>query len=178
MPPLDEVLKRAFYMASKRINYEELVQQALIHVVRDLLKDAATKGLPANHHFYVTYNTDHPGVEMPDYLREQYPESITIVIQYEFWDLVVEENHFEVTLSFNNLHEKLVVPFGAMTSFVDPSAKFGLQFTPSYDQGAELKSFTRQTAKGEKTKAKQKFEVPTEAIEGNVISFDAFRKKK
>ncbi|MBX9977084.1 MAG: hypothetical protein K2X98_02400 [Alphaproteobacteria bacterium] len=165
---------------SKKINYEDLVQKSLVNVVRDLLRDASDKGLFANHHFYITYNTDHPGVEIPDYLREQYPDSITIVVQYEFWDLDVYDDRFEITLSFNNLHERLVVPFDAMTSFVDPSAKFGLQFTPSMPEArakAELKSFTKNTPKKEKGARKNKFEIPPEAVEGNVISFDAFKKK-
>ncbi len=165
---------------SKTINYEDRVQKALINVVRDLLQEASEKGLPGNHHFYITYNTDHPGVELPDYLREQYPESITIVVQYEFWDLDLFDDRFEITLSFNNLHERLVIPFDAMTSFVDPSAKFGLQFTPSLPSQpvkAELKSFTKKTSKGEKEPKKNKFEIPADAVEGNVISFDAFRKK-
>lgn len=165
-------------MMSKKINYEDLVQRALIHVVRDLLRDAAKAGLPASHHFYITYNTDHPGVSMPDYLREQYPESITIVIQYEFWDLDVTEEKFEITLSFNNIHERLVVPFDAMTSFVDPSSKFGLQFTPAMEgQSADLKSYTKKTATKEEPKAKPKFQVPEDAIQGNIITLDAFRKK-
>ncbi len=165
---------------TRKINYEDLVQKALVTVVRDLLRDAATKGLPGNHHFYVTYNTDHPRVELPEYLKEQYPESITIVIQYEFWGLDVFEDRFEVTLSFNNLHERLIVPFDAMTSFVDPSAKFGLQFTPTMPQHqtkAELKSFTKDSTRKEKEPKKNKFEIPSDAVEGNIISFDAFRKK-
>lgn len=162
---------------SKKINYEDLVQRALVYVVRDLLKDATKHGLPGSHHFYITYNTNHPGVELPDYLREQYPESITIVIQYEFWDLNVYDDKFEITLSFNNIHEKLVIPFDAMTSFVDPSAKFGLQFTPSMEPQTETKGYTKKTATKEEPKAKPKFQIPEGAIEGNVITLDAFRRK-
>ena len=164
---------------SKKINYEDLVQRALVYVVRDLLKDAAKYGLPEAHHFYISYNTNHPGVELPDYLRDQYPESITIVIQYEFWDLIVDDEKFEITLSFNNMHEKLVVPFEAMTSFVDPSAKFGLQFTPSMESQPDLKGYTKKTATKEepKSKPKNKFQIPEGAVEGNIITLDAFRKK-
>lgn len=164
-------------MMSKKINYEDMVQQALVNVVRDLLHQASSKGLPGNHHFYITYNTDHPGVELPDYLREQYPESITIVVQYEFWDLNIHEDHFEITLSFNNLHERLVVPFDAMTSFVDPSAKFGLQFTPTMT-GESTKYPKEASGKPGKEHRKNKFDIPADAVEGNVISFDAFRKKQ
>lgn len=158
---------------SKKINYENLVQDALVSVVRDLLRDTAEKGLPGNHHFYISYNTDHPSVELPDYLREQYPESITIVIQYDFWDLKVFEDRFEVILSFNGMSENLVVPFSAMTSFVDPSAKFGLQFTP--DESST--SARRPLHQTEDAPSSTKINIPKEAIEGNVISFDAFRRK-
>ena len=163
---------------SRKINYEDLVQRALVHVVRDLLKDAAKEGLPASHHFYITYNTNHPGVVMPGYLKDQYPESITIVIQYEFWDLDVAKDHFSITLSFNNVHEHLVVPFDAMTSFVDPSAKFGLQFTPSMEsQSADLKGYTTKTSTKDESKPKPKFQIPEDAVHGNIITLDAFRKK-
>lgn len=163
---------------SKKINYEDLVQNALVSVVRDLLKETAEKGLLGHHHFYVSYNTDHPDVELPDYLREQYPESITIVIQYDFWDLKVFEDRFEVTLSFNGVSEYLVVPFAAMTSFVDPSAKFGLQFTPSH-KGAGQRSSKKLSKDDVSSSAPHnKFDIPKEAIDGNVISFDAFRKKQ
>lgn len=175
MPPAIGMVLIERKMMSTKINYEDMVQQALVNVVRGLLRDAATKGLPGNHHFYITYNTDHPGVELPDYLRDQYPESITIVVQYEFWDLNIHDDHFEITLSFNNLHERLVVPFDAMTSFVDPSAKFGLQFTPTMDTPSHKPS--QEASSSTKEPRKHKFEIPADAVEGNVISFDAFRKK-
>lgn len=161
---------------SKKINYESLVQDALMSVVRDLLRDAAEKGLPGNHHFYISYNTDHPSVDLPDYLREQYPESITIVIQYDFWDLKVFDDRFEVTLSFNGMSENLVVPFAAMTSFVDPSAKFGLQFTPD-ERAASKSSRKAMRSKNEASARLEKTDIPKDAIDGNVISFDAFRRK-
>lgn len=180
MPPtLKENTSKMVLFMAKRLNYEDLVQKALISVVRDLLCDAAKAGLPGNHHFYITYNTDHPDVEMPDYLREQYPESITIVVQYEFWDLKVFDGKFEISLSFNNLHERLVVPFNAMTSFVDPSAKFGLQFTPTmppHSKKGEVKGLPESNSRPRVGK-QVALEVSATEVEGNVISFDAFKKK-
>ena len=172
---------------SKKINYEDLVQGALVHVVSDLLKNASTHGLPGSHHFYITYNTNHPGVRMPIYLLEQYPESITIVIQYEFWDLNIYDDYFEITLAFNNIHEHLVVPFDAMTSFVDPSAKFGLQFTPTSSEKGTINAKNAPSQKGASLKKplnkdggqqkdKPKFHIPEDAVQGNVITLDAFRK--
>lgn len=166
---------------SKTINYEDLVQRALVQVVKDLLKNAAKHGLFGQNHFYITYNTEHPGVVMPLFLKEQYPDSMTIVIQYEFWDLEVHDNFFELTLSFNNLQEHLVVPFDAMTSFVDPSAKFGLQFTPSlpHQEGSAMRTAksTSATPKKEDAAKKKKMAIPEDAVKGNVITLDAFRKK-
>jgi hypothetical protein len=95
-----------------------------------VLTEAAKKGLPGEHHFFITYDTHAPGVRMSARLREQYPKDITIVLQHQFWDLSVGEELFEVGLSFNGVPERLVVPFAAIHGFFDPSVQFGLQFEP------------------------------------------------
>jgi hypothetical protein len=89
-----------------KIDYEQLVQDSLRSVVRDVLAQTAAKGLPAQHHFYISFKTDFLGVDLPDYLKQQYPEEITIVLQYEYWDLEVEDDRFFVTLCFNDIHEQ------------------------------------------------------------------------
>jgi hypothetical protein len=109
------------------IDYDHLVQDALRGVVRTILTRVSDNGLPGNHHFYIAFRTDHPGVEVPEHLRQRYPEEITIVLQHQFWDLLVGEDMFEVCLSFNKKPERLVVPFEALTGFMDPSVQFGLQ---------------------------------------------------
>ena len=114
-----------------KFDYEHLVQESLRSVVSEALTQVSKGGLPGNHHFYISFRTDYPGVDLPDYLLEQYPEEITIVLQYEFWDLEVEEDSFFVTLCFNYIHERLTIPLQAIVSFVDPSVKFGLQFSPT-----------------------------------------------
>lgn len=115
-------------MATDHIRYDILAQQALRGVMRDVLADAAKNGLPGEHHFYISFDTKADGVKMSDRLREQHPQDITIILQHQFWDLVVTNDHFEVGLSFNGVPEKLVVPFEAVKGFFDPSVQFGLQF--------------------------------------------------
>ena len=109
--------------------YDLLTQQALRGVVRNVLTEAAKKkGLPGDHHFYITFDTTAEGVRMSDRLRVQYPEQMTIILQHQFWDLTVNERGFEVGLSFGGIPEKLGIPFEAISGFFDPSVQFGLQF--------------------------------------------------
>ena len=110
------------------LRYDQMIEEALRGVVRRALRTVAEAGLPGSHHFYVTFKTGAPGVEVAPRLREKYPEEMTIVLQYQFWGLEVGAERFAVTLSFNDVPERLVVPFAAVTAFADPAAKFGLQF--------------------------------------------------
>jgi hypothetical protein len=115
-------------MSKDLIRYDLLVQEALKGVVRKILSEAAKEGLPGDHHFYVSFRTDFPGAKLSSRLREKYPQEMTIVLQHQFWDLVINEQTFEVGLSFSGVPEKLVVPFDAVTGFFDPSVQFGLKF--------------------------------------------------
>ncbi|TXL77522.1 hypothetical protein FHP25_08800 [Vineibacter terrae] len=115
-------------MMTDKFQYEALVDEALRGVVRHVLTHAAEHGLPGTHHFYISFRTTEPGVEMPDYLRAKYPDEMTIVLQHQYWGLEVTEQSFEVTVSFNKRNERLKVPFAALSAFVDPSVRFGLQF--------------------------------------------------
>jgi uncharacterized protein len=110
------------------IRYDLLTQQALRGVVRDVLADVAKKGLPGDHHFYIAFDTRAEGVRMSERLRAQYSEELTIILQHQFWDLAVNDEGFEVGLSFGGVPEKLAVPFTAINGFFDPSVQFGLQF--------------------------------------------------
>jgi hypothetical protein len=107
-----------------------MVENALRGVVREALSRAAEHGLSGGHHFYVTFRTGAPGVVLPDFLRTEYPEDMTIVLEHQFWELAVAAESFSVTLSFRNQPERLTVPFSAIRAFADPSVKFGLQFQP------------------------------------------------
>ncbi|WP_029032598.1 SspB family protein [Salinarimonas rosea] len=115
-------------MTQDLIRYDLLVQDALKGVVRKVLADAAREGLPGEHHFYVSFQTTFPGVRLSSRMREKYPDTMTIVLQHQFWDLAITEHSFEVGLSFGGVPERLLVPFDALTGFFDPSVQFGLKF--------------------------------------------------
>lgn len=110
------------------IRYDLLTQQALRGVVHNVLADAAKKGLPGDHHFYISFDTQADGVKLSERLRTQYPEEMTVILQHQFWDLAVSDQGFEVGMSFGGIPEKLAIPFAAITGFFDPSVQFGLQF--------------------------------------------------
>lgn len=163
------------------LRYDKMVESALRGVVRQAVTEVQTRGLPGEHHFYITFMTDFPGVKIPDYLRERYPGEMTIVLQYQFEDLTVDEITMGVTLSFNNIPERLTVPLAAITIFADPSVNFALQFQPlgemadSDDDG--LAQFDDgPDDDGPKGKGKSKAKTETAAT-GEVISLDKFRKK-
>lgn len=119
------------------IRYDLLTQQALRGVVRTVLGDAARKGLPGEHHFYISFDTKAEGVRLSDRLRGQYPEQMTIILQHQFWDLEVDDTGFEVGLSFGGVPEKLYVPFDSIKGFFDPSVQFGLQFEDAGETEAQ-----------------------------------------
>jgi hypothetical protein len=119
-----------------RFQYDALVDDALRSVVRRVLLQVADKGLPGSHHFYISFRSTDPGVELPEYLRAKYPEEMTIVLQHQYWDLVINDQFFEVTVSFNKQQEHIKVPFSALSAFVDPSVRFGLQFDRKDKTGA------------------------------------------
>jgi len=110
------------------IRYDLLTQQALRAVVRNVLTDVAKKGLPGEHHFYITFDTKADGVKLSPRLREQFPEEMTVILQHQFWDLAVTDDGFEVGLSFGGVPERVGVPFETVNAFFDPSVQFGLQF--------------------------------------------------
>jgi hypothetical protein len=114
------------------IDYEGLAQEAMRGVVRKVLAGTAKSGLVGDHHFYISFDTEAPGVSLSKRLKEKYPREMTIVLQHRFWDLAVTEERFEVKLTFDGIPERLVVPFAAVKVFFDPSVRFGLQFE---DQG-------------------------------------------
>ncbi len=171
------------------MGYEQMAQAALRGVVRMVLERAAAQGLPGDHHFYITFDTRHPGVKLADYLRARYPEDMTIVLQHQFWGLKIQGDSFEVTLSFNKVGEHIVVPFSAVKAFFDPSVQFGLQFkSPSAPMvrratpPALAGSLTQDQAHAgppqqaeNATVAEEKPKAPAPA--GEVVSLDAFRKK-
>jgi uncharacterized protein len=134
-------------MPDHHIRYDHLARQALRGVVRTVLADVAKKGLPGEHHFKITFNTTAPGVRLSDRLRAQYPETMTIILQHQFWDLAVGESAFEVGLSFGGVGERLAVPFDAIIAFYDPAVQFGFQFEPIDAAADERGEAARDNAK-------------------------------
>ncbi|MEM6811714.1 MAG: ClpXP protease specificity-enhancing factor SspB [Pseudomonadota bacterium] len=118
------------------LRYDRMVESALRGVVQEAIEEIIEYGgLPGDHHFYITFMTDYPGVKIPDYLKDRYPGEMTIVLQFQYDDLFVDEEKMMVTLSFNNVPERLEIPLAAITIFADPSVNFALQFQPMEEEG-------------------------------------------
>ena len=146
-------------MGKDLIGYSALVEDGLRSVVREALRRVAAEGWPGTHHAYITFDTAAPGVELPDSLLARYPDELTIVLQNQFWNLEVEDDHFAVTLSFNKVGQRVVVPFAALTSYADPSIKFGLQFGVAPEVGGEVAP----EARGERVSPEARGEVAPKA---------------
>ena len=155
------------------IPYDEIVQEALRAVVGRVLGQVEASGgnLPGAHHFYITFKTAAPGVEIPQHLRERFPDEMTIVLQNKFWDLAVLEDSFTVGLSFNQMPARLVIPFGAITAFVDPAVDFGLQF-----QAIDLGEAPEAHEEAENDAPAEPVAAPAEDG-SNVVTVDFGRKK-
>ncbi len=170
-------------MATDHIRYDVLARDALRGVLRRVLSDAAAHGLPGEHHFFITFLSKDEGVKLSPRLLAQYPEEMTVILQHQFWDLVVSDDRFEVGLSFGGVPERLVVPFSAIKSFFDPSVQFGLKFEPS-DVAAEApKNAPAAPAPSAgmvpaPLPATETSEEPAKPSEGaEVVRLDRFRKK-
>lgn len=174
-------------MSDDLIRYDILTQEALRRVIRKVLEEVRNTGLPGDHHFFITFDTGHPGVRLSPRMLERYPEEMTIVIQHSFWNLDVGENAFEIDLSFDDIRERLRIPFDSIRGFFDPSVKFGLQFdvvqtarsssaeAPVID-AAEGQSAKPALAAAGKSTGKSAPEA--EDGSGQVVSLDSFRNKK
>ena len=151
------------------IPYDEIVQEALRAVVGRVLGEVETSGiLPGDHHFYITFKTGAAGVDIPKHLTERFPDEMTIVIQNRFWDLKVGEDGFEVGLSFNQAPARLVIPFSAITGFVDPAVNFALQFQAQAEESGPQ----------EHDEAENDHPIAEPLEDGsNVVSVDFSRKK-
>jgi Uncharacterized protein conserved in bacteria len=178
-------------MAEDLIRYDVLTQEALRGMVKKVLTEVARAGLPGEHHFYVSFDTRAPGVRISTRVRERHPEEMTIVLQHQFWDLVVTDNAFEVGLAFGGVPERIQVPFTALKGFFDPSVEFGLRFEVDLDEpatetdeagataeSAPVKLPPRKEAAQDEGKVEETARIADDAREGAaVVSLDAFRKK-
>jgi hypothetical protein len=176
-------------MTTDHIRYDVLARDALRGVLRRVLTDAAEHGLPGEHHFFITFLSTAEGVKLSPRLLAQYPEEMTVILQHQFWDLVVTDDRFEVGLSFGGIPERLVVPFNSIKSFFDPSVKFGLQFEPA-DATADAAeglpavaapssaTASSPTAPAAPAAASDTGDGPAKSSEGaEVVRLDRFRKK-
>ena len=169
-------------MATDHIRYDVLARDALRGVLRRVLADAAEHGLPGEHHFFITFLSTAEGVKLPPRLLAQHPEEMTIILQHQFWDLVVSEDRFEVGLSFGGIPERLVVPFNSIKSFLDPSVQFGMQFetsdAPSEVAAKNLPAVPAAPAPPAATSPPEPQSEPAKPGEGaEVVRLDRFRKK-
>jgi uncharacterized protein len=173
-------------MADDFIRYDILIQEAMRGLVRTVLKDAGVRGLSGDHHFFISFDTNHPGVTLSTRMRAQYPQEMTIVLQHQFWDLKVTDDNFEVGLSFNGVTERLVIPFAAVRRFADPSVNFDIRFAEitegvqagSSDEAAENKDAPVKIADAKEQKSEvSKSDLPKGEMKGEVVSLDRFRKK-
>ena len=158
--------------------YEEWAGRALRAVAVDALEHAAREGLPGEHHFYLSFRTDHPGTQVPGHLKAKYPREMTIVLQHRFWDLKVDraQRRFSVGLSFGGVPASLVVPFAALTAFQDPHAQFGLRFEPELEGQEDAAGLPEPSPEAPVAESPAPAEAP--APQPQVVSLDAFRRKR
>ncbi len=173
-------------MPEDLMRYDQLAQNALKGVVREALRKVEKSGLPGEHHFFIQFNTRYPGVSIGERLSAKYPREMTVIMQHQFYNLVVTEERFQVELSFDNIPEKLVIPFAAVKGFLDPAVQFGLQFdvvqveedastAPKVESKLKAEAKPKGDAKAKKEEAAE--EEPADPEKPNVVSLDAFRKK-
>jgi hypothetical protein len=157
------------------LRYDRMVESALRDVVRQAVQDVIdnNQSMPGEHHFYITFRTDHAGIQIPNYLKERYPNEMTIVLQFQFEGLKIDKNALYVNLSFNNVPENLIIPLKAITIFADPSVNFVLQFQPISDDHGDDDKTPDPEPKGKKTTDTDS----TDNSANKVISLDQFRKK-
>ena len=108
------------------IEYQNILDKNMLNVLKDILINIRDKGLSNNNHLYVTFSTNHQNVELPNWLKQKYPQEMTIIIQYEYYDLEINKNNFSITLSFGDIKTNIIINYNAIISFADPSANFGL----------------------------------------------------
>ncbi len=169
------------------IPYERWTDEALREVVARALDLAATKGLPGEHHYYITFRTDHPGTKVPGHLKAKYPQEMTVVLQHQFEALIIDRaaQYFSVRLYFGGVASTLVVPFGALTGFADPSVQFGLRFEPIMEPAvakgpraiAPVEAPAAEVASAEPPPAATPSPAPSPDAPAQVVSLDAFRRR-
>jgi uncharacterized protein len=162
-------------MSDDLIRYDILTQDALRRVIRKVLEEVQRSGLPGDHHFFITFDTSFPGVRLSTRMKEKYPDEMTIVIQHSYWNLEVEDNCFEIDLSFDDIRERLRIPFDAISGFFDPAVKFGLQFDTAEPDKTEGDDDTKTMENPDSGSTEP---APNALSGADVVSLDSFRNKK
>lgn len=155
---------------SREIDYGNLMHSAMRGLIRTVLQDVADKGLPGNHHFFITFDTNHPEAQLADWLRERYPGAMTVVMQHWYDNLDVGENGFGITLNFGDAPETLYIPYDSIETFVDPSVEFGLRFEAAEDDSED--GFDEDDLQVDDEDGDE----PPRPTDGDVVSLDSFRK--
>lgn len=155
---------------TRTIDYGNLMHRAMRGLIQEVLSDVARKGLPGQHHFFITFDTMHPDVEMADWLSDRYPEEMTVVMQHWFDNLEVTDEGFSVTLNFGDSPEPLYIPYDAIRTFVDPSVEFGLRFETQDDDDDDDPEVAPTPVETTETESKK---APKDA---EIVSLDKFRK--
>lgn len=159
-------------MDGNHLDYDALLRRALLGMVRDILRDTAENGLRGEHHYFIAFSTTHPGVVIPESLSAKHPKDMTIVLQNQFWDLLVGDQQFSVKLNFSGRTEQLTIPFDALLGFLDPSVQFALPFR-EHHPGAAREPVRSATEHREETAEP----VADGANEDNVVALDSFRRQ-
>ncbi|QTN35614.1 SspB family protein [Cognatishimia activa] len=163
---------------SQSIEYGNLMHRALRRLIQEVLEDVRDNGLPGEHHFFITFDTRHPDVNIADWLMERYPSDMTVVMQHWYDNLEITDDGFSVTLNFGDAPEPLYIPFESIKTFVDPSVEFGLRFESQSDEdGEDLDEETDDTTVEELEIPETEVEAVPAATDADVVSLDSFRKK-
>ncbi|EBA17653.1 hypothetical protein RSK20926_17982 [Roseobacter sp. SK209-2-6] len=156
---------------SREIDYGNLMHNAMRGLIRNVLQEVVDHGLPGNHHFFITFDTNHPDAQLADWLKDRYPGEMTVVMQHWYDNLTVDEDGFGVTLNFGDAPEPLYIPYDSIETFVDPSVEFGLRFETADEQAGEDEDESEEIVEeGDEA------EEPKKPAEADVVSLDSFRK--
>ena len=149
-----------------KINYSKILKNNMINVFKDVLKVIEKNGFKEGHHLYITFKTDDEDVIIPNWLKNKFPNEMTIIMQYEYWNFKITKDYFNITLSFDDIKSDLIIPFNSVISFADPYANFGLKLINNEINQKKIKKFQEKKSNNKKIDYKQ----------NNIIDFDKFKK--
>jgi hypothetical protein len=161
---------------SRTIDYGNLMHCAMRGLIQEVLQDVSERGLPGEHHFFITFDTRHPDVQIADWLSDRYPEDMTVVMQQWFEDLEVTNDGFGVSLNFGDAPERLYVPYDAIKTFVDPSVEFGLRFETQEEEAEDSRDTLKSVPEAPMVDVSEDDDTEADKADAEVVSLDSFRK--